>query len=72
MEKVPEAGGTAAISEFACDGCHCLSHWSLKYTEWKRKEITFDDSDSEIDASPLRAKKFNGNTNRRMEISKSQ
>lgn len=30
----------------------------------------FDDSDSEVDAS-LRAKKFNGNTNRRMEISKS-
>ena len=27
--------------------------------------------DSEVDAS-LRAKKFNGNTNRRMEISKSQ
>ena len=31
----------------------------------------FDDSDSEVDAS-LRAKKFSGNTNRRVEIRKSQ
>ena len=25
-EKVPEAGATATIGEFACDGCHCLYH----------------------------------------------
>lgn len=25
-EKVPEAEATATISEFVCDGCHCLYH----------------------------------------------